>query len=91
MPDHVHLLARKHRDKAEQMIARLQVASALRLSETPDVDDDHPVWAAGGWRVFLDSPDAIRRTIRYIERNPQVPQMWPFVTTYDGWPFHNHS
>ena len=31
MSDHVHLLIRKHRDKSEQMIARFQAASRLRL------------------------------------------------------------
>jgi len=91
MPDHVHLLIRKHRDRAEQMIARLQGKSALRLIETPGIDPKHPIWTAGGWRVFLDSPDDIRRTIRYIERNPRSPQSWPFVTPYDGWPFHNRA
>ena len=35
MPDHVHVLIRKHRDKAEQMIEILQEASRLRLSSAP--------------------------------------------------------
>ncbi len=55
---------------------------------------DHPVW--GGWKVFLDHPDEIRRTIEYIEKNPiplKLPiQQWPFVQPYDGWPLHpGHS
>jgi hypothetical protein len=40
--------------------------------------------------VHLETPDDIRRTIRYIERNPLplgLPvQRWPFVRQYDGWP-----
>ena len=31
LPDHVHLVIRKHRDKAEDMIETLQAASRLRL------------------------------------------------------------
>jgi hypothetical protein len=50
----------------------------------------------GGWKVFLDHPDEIRRTIVYIDENPLpygLPiQRWDFVTPYDGWPLHpGHS
>ena len=92
MPDHVHLLIRKHRDKAEQMIENFQESSRLRLSNSPLRAPDHPVWARSGWRVFLDDPDDIRRTIRYIRENPlkrgRSTQDWAFVVEYDGWPLH---
>ena len=88
MPDHVHLLLRKHRDKSEQMISRLQGASRLRLIEAGGVDPEHPMWINGGWRVYLETPNDVRRTIGYIERNPRIPQRWPFVSAYDNWPFH---
>jgi hypothetical protein len=43
-------------------------------------------WAARGWKVFLDSDEAIRRAIRYVEQNPlkegKRPQRWHFVTPY---------
>lgn len=46
MPDHVHLLIRKHRDRAEEMIERLQSVSRLRLRDPfplpfpdPPIDD----------------------------------------------------
>ena len=50
----------------------------------------------GGWKVFLDHPDEVRRTICYIDKNPDqvgLPaQQWPFVAPYDGWPPHpGHS
>jgi REP element-mobilizing transposase RayT len=90
--DHVHVLIRKHRHKAEEMIANLQDASRLELQRTIDRYAGHPVWGGEGWKVFLDSPDDIRRTVRYIEGNPPrhgLPaQQWPFVKTYDGWPLH---
>ena len=92
MPDHVHVLIRKHKHKAEEMIENLQGASRLRLSTSGTRSADHPVWTQGGWKVFLDHPDAIRRTIRYIENNPPkwklLPQHWPFVSQYDDWPLH---
>lgn len=92
MPDHVHVLIRKHKHKAEQMIETLQAASRLRLGTSGLRNPDHPVWTQGGGKVFLDHPDAVRRTIRYIERNPAqcgLPvQRWSFVREYDGWPLH---
>jgi REP element-mobilizing transposase RayT len=92
MPDHVHLLIRKHRDFAEEMIFNLQEASRLRLRTLGLRDVDHPVWGGCGWKVFLDHPDDIRRTVNYIDDNPlkmRLPrQTYDFVTPYDGWPLH---
>ena len=92
LPDHVHVLIRKHRDRAEEMIANLQEASRLRLRQRATRDPDHPVWGGPGWKVFQDHPDDIRRTIRYINDNPaklKLPgQRWAFVKDYDGWPLH---
>jgi len=96
MPDHVHMLIRKHRDTAEQMIANLQKDSRCALRRHGSRPPDHPVWGGPGWNVFQDNPSDIRRTISYIERNPskmRMPQQhWPFVQAYNGWPLHEgHS
>jgi REP-associated tyrosine transposase len=97
MPDHVHILIRKHRLTFEEKMDRLKEASATALRAAGQFPSDHPVWTAhGGWSVFLDHPDDVRRTITYIERNPEPyrlhRQTWPFVQTYDGWPLHpGHS
>lgn len=92
MPDHVHLLIRKHRDRAEAMIETLQRGSRLRLGGDGLVAEDHPVWTNGGWKVFLDTPTDIERTVRYIETNPvkagRAAQRFAFAAAYDGWPFH---
>ena len=92
MPDHVHLVIRKHRDSAEEVIFDLQEASRLRLRTSARCPQDHPVWGGAGWKVFLDHPDEIRRTIRYVEDNPvklrRPKQTWDFVAPYDGWPLH---
>lgn len=92
MFDHTHLAVRKHKHSAEEMIQNFQDASRDALRAAGRRSEDHPVWAQGGWKVFLDSPDDIRRTIKYIDDNPvkmRLPkQLWSFVTAYDGWPLH---
>ena len=97
MPDHVHVLIRKHKHEAEQMAEFLMHASRTRLIERAHREKSHPTWIAGfGWKVFLFHPDEVKRTIRYIERNPAkeilTNQKWPFVKPYDNWPLHvGHS
>jgi REP element-mobilizing transposase RayT len=96
MPDHVHLVIRKHRDQAEDMIEKIQAVSRQRFLERQLAQPDHPVWTLGGWKDFLHTPDDIRRAIRYVENYPVkigLPQQhWPFVKEYDGWPLHpGHS
>lgn len=97
MPDHVHILIRKHKHSAEEMIENLQNTSRWALNESDLFPSDHPVWTSGcGWKVFLDHPDEVERTIPYIEDNPRkirlAQQCWPFVKPYDRWPLHEgHS
>jgi REP element-mobilizing transposase RayT len=96
MPDHVHFLVRKHKHSAEDMLEALKEAGRAGLCGAGWRTADHPVWGGGGWKVFLDHPEEVRRTIGYIERNPLplgLPgQHWPFVRSYDGWPLHpGHS
>jgi REP element-mobilizing transposase RayT len=97
MPDHIHAVIRKHRDSAEMMVEKLVAASRQKLIGAGQRTATHPTWSAGhGWRVFLDHPDEIWRTIRYVDRNPikeDLPaQDWPFVKKYDNWPLHpGHS
>ena len=92
MPDHMHAAMRKHKHTAEEMIRNFQDASRDALRAAGRRTLDHPVWAQGGWKVFLDTPDDIRRTIGYIDDNPLKMrlsrQYWEFVTPYDGWPLH---
>jgi hypothetical protein len=94
--DHVHLIIRKHKHTAEEMIANLQEFSRLRLSAAGLRSPGHPTWVRGGWKVFLDLPEEVQRTIKYIEDNPlpygHPVQRWDFVKKYDGWPLHpGHS
>jgi REP element-mobilizing transposase RayT len=93
MPDHVHVLLRKHKHSAETMIEGLKQGSRAALIEGHFRVPAHPTWGeGGGWKVFLDHPDEVWRTIGYIEKNPlplgEGVQAWPFVTAYNGWPLH---
>jgi len=92
MPDHVHLVIRKHKDRAEDMIEKLQELTRDELNKSSLREPDHPVWTRGGYKVFLDTPKDVWRTIRYVENNPvkqRLPlQRWGFVVPYDNWPEH---
>ena len=77
-------------------ISHLQNNSGLRLREAGSRNPIHPVWDDPGWKVFLDHPDDVWRTLRYIDGNPaklrMPPQHWPFVVEYNNWPLHpGHS
>src|SRR5207248_949650 len=93
MPDHVHILIRKHKYRAEQMGDQFREAGRQRLIETDRRTADHPVWCGGNvWKIFVYDTEHMWNTIRYIEKNPleiRLPkQEWPFVTVYDNWPYH---
>src|SRR5881296_3256779 len=83
MPDHVHLLIRKHRDHAEKMSEVLQDASRQAMLEAGRRSGAHPVWGGKGWKGFLNTVADMRRTVAYIANNPVKaglpPQSWPFV------------
>ena len=89
MPDHVHAVVRRHRDKAEAMIAEFQRSRAVALLGEERRPPAHPVWGGPGWTVFLHAPADVTRVVRYVEMNPvkarQPAQTWPFVVPYDGW------
>jgi len=91
MPDHVHMLIRKHRDHAETMIDELQNSSRYKLIAEERRAPTHPVWAGGrGWKVFLYTAEDFVRVIEYILQNPikagrPAQNNWWFVKEYGGW------
>ncbi len=88
MLDHVHLVMRRHRDKAEVMIGKLQEASKKKLIEARKRPVNHPVWGGEGWKVFLNTRADLEGRIKYVQENPikagRPEQHWEFVTKYDG-------
>src|SRR5581483_7711220 len=57
MPDHCHLLIRRHRERPEAIIAALQDATraAVRIAGCGDRESNHPIWGGPGWKVYLDT------------------------------------
>lgn len=89
LPDHVHVLIRRHRDKAEDIIKVLQEKSRAALIAARKRSATHPVWGRLGWKGFLNTRQDFFRVDDYIRKNPEkvgLPeQHWPFVKEYDGW------
>ena len=97
MPDHVHILIRKHKHQAEDMLDNFQANQPLAASQCgiayrPTI----PSGAVPAGRSFstprLTSGGrfGILTEIRAKWRLPR--QHWPFVKEYDGWPLHpGHS
>lgn len=92
LSNHVHLLIRKHRRKAEEMIGLLKNAGREILRETELVPEEHPVFSADRCRIYKDNVASMRNCIRYIERNfekHRIPKIeCDFLTPYNNWPFH---
>ncbi len=89
MPDHVHMLIRRHRNFSEEMIEILQEKSKGALIQAGRRPVNHPVWGGPGWKVFLNTQKDMERIVRYIRNNPikagLKEQKWGFVKAYDGW------
>ncbi len=93
MPDHVHLVFKRHKMKAETWAGYCK-----RFATKALVDEGlHPfvkqrgeqvpsAWAEGGWKVYLHDDDEIERAIRYVAANPHSAgfkhQRWSFVQPY---------
>jgi REP element-mobilizing transposase RayT len=89
MPEHIHLLIRRHRDNGDVMLEALQQATRQGLIDAEIRSPRHPVWGGKGWDVFLNTRANIERIIEYIQKNPlkagMPAQHWRFVKPYDGW------
>jgi hypothetical protein len=55
MPDHIHMVMRKHKHLAEEMIEHFQDASRSALIKGGARANEHPVWGGPGWKVFRAS------------------------------------
>lgn len=92
MPDHVHLVITRHEMLIEDVTGVFKRAATRRLN----AEGIHPLrdfgsgaraptpWAAGGWHVYLNTPEEVRLCVEYVERNPikagLKAQRWKFVT-----------
>jgi REP element-mobilizing transposase RayT len=89
LPQHVHLVIEQHARPIRRIAGHLKARSTRQLRDDGlyTFGAESP-WASGCWAVFLNSPEAITRSIRYVERNPQKEgkrkQTWKFVSAYPG-------
>jgi REP element-mobilizing transposase RayT len=95
LPFHVHLVIGRHTWLVEDVVDAFKDAATRRLVE----EGLHPFqgqrlknahepscWAHGQWKVFLNTGVDVRRSIGYVEENPEkegLPrQRWSFVIAY---------
>jgi len=78
MPEHVHVVVRRHEQDVERMVGHLKGRASKRMEESgvhPMMEfrrgDEIPSpWAEGCWKVFLDGAGDIERAAKYVEENP---------------------
>ncbi len=92
MSNHVHVLIRKHRIKAEKMSEFIIESGREALLEMGFAHEDHPIFSARSCHVFKSSAAAMRTCVTYIENNYRNsnydPPSQDFVVEYNDWPFH---
>jgi REP element-mobilizing transposase RayT len=99
MPYHAHLVVARHHYPIQQLANLLKGGATTKLrhhnldpfspfSDGPQGRALPSPWAQRFWKVWLDSPDDMRRSINYVNDNPTKQglrrQTWPFVTPYSG-------
>lgn len=99
MPDHVHLVPKRHpRLTIEEIVGFLKRAATRELTregihplrEFPNEDGTlHTPWVIGGWNRFLDTDEKVVGAIDYVWKNPDkigLPrQPWWFISGFPGW------
>ena len=95
LPSHVHMVVARGNRKAETIVGHLKSKATHHLRNAKRhpfeqfvrADGSVPgVWAEGSWKVFLNTPQSVRRAIDYVEANPlkerKPKQIWSFVMPY---------
>jgi REP element-mobilizing transposase RayT len=88
LPEHVHLVIGWHPRRIRQIVGHLKAKATTQLKRAQLwPDSDRSLWGEHGWNVYLDSHEAVRRAIEYVEQNPikegKRRQFWSIVTTYN--------
>ncbi len=88
MSDHAHLVVARQGEHTIEQIARRLKAKATQQLNKEGLGVGRSPWARGEWKVYLNEPGDIRRSIRYVDRNPvragRKKQDWRFVVPYAG-------
>jgi len=90
--NHAHLLIRRHRHRAEEMLSLLKDAGREVLHSEDLAGIGHPVFSADRACFFKFTTDAVHACIRYIENNYVKHRLaaisCDFAVPYDNFPFH---
>ncbi len=70
LPNHVHLLIRRHRQTPQVTLHRFRTISRELLRTRDLCPQSHLVWTADACTLFKDSLAQMRTCIAYIEGNP---------------------
>lgn len=85
--NHAHLLIRRHKLRAQEMIPLLRDHS--RNASHDLIPPRHPLWSLDPYIAYKDNPQAVQNAIDYIYSNYAKhnlpPQEFDFVVGYDGW------
>ncbi len=88
LPEHVHMVIRRHDHPIEQVVAHLKGRATQHLKREGLWLEERTPWGHDSWDVYLDSAADIVRSIAYVENNPEKEgkprQKWSFVTPYSG-------
>lgn len=97
LPEHVHVVVARNRQRIERIVRHLKGAAPQQLIR----EDRHPMrnapgtkegplpspWARSCWKVFLNDADGIERAIRYVGDNPPKEgkrlQRWTFIRPFE--------
>ena len=92
LPDHVHLVVGRFDGTVERLVNHLKGSATRRLRAAGMHPCEHlmrqsgtmpKAFARGQWKVFLDCPADVIRSVRYVEANPEkegkARQRWSFV------------
>ncbi|NOY29422.1 MAG: hypothetical protein GXP28_04365 [Planctomycetes bacterium] len=69
LPEHIHLVLKYTSRRIRQAIGHIKSEATKALREQGYFMQRSP-WADHGWNVYLDSREAMRRAIKYVENNP---------------------
>jgi hypothetical protein len=87
LPDQVHVVIGANPRCIRRIIGHLNGRATHALIEEGLWNDrDRPVWAEGGWNVYIDSVEYVHAAIQYVNANPEKEgkkrQHWSFVKPY---------
>ncbi|HEX4796285.1 MAG TPA: transposase [Humisphaera sp.] len=93
LPDHVHLVLRRHRYSMQEVVNLLKGNATAMLREegihplAPYADKNKPLpspWSHGHWMVYIDNESYLRAAVKYVNDNPMKEgkrkQNWKLVT-----------